>query len=480
MLGRQPRPLLQLHDEVVVDEILTRLPPGDAVRCRAVCRAWNAALTSERFLLAHRARSAAARQPELLFSVPAAGGGTSLYTCTLRGDGSAARELLTLAGAEHVEVMSPRPCHGLTLILDAQAAAAAAASSEQCCYYVCNLSTGEHVALPPCERQAATVQPPIPPMRIGMAGNNCLRFPPWSPLELSSTGLGAATGGEHKVVRLFKSHPTGETSCDVCTREEAGGRWRWRWRWRPCAGRVPPPAAGFVACLPPVSLGGSLCWLLANNNQQQQQQQQPIIMSLSVGAEQFGWVHMPPLLARRIGHLTDLDGSLCAVADLRFDAERYALFTWTGTGTSSSSWSMRCSINLQSLPPAISDEFVDEQLVIPLCTAAGKLLLSTGRHKVFAYDPERLTMERVFYAREFVHVPRDARLLLNVGLHEESIATVHQHGGGNSRLQVKMGTTVVARRKVPHDEYRDRHFSRLRDLFNDLAAGLPLNAATNC
>ncbi|CAL4904292.1 unnamed protein product [Urochloa decumbens] len=450
MLGRQPRPLLQLHDEVVVDEILTRLPPGDAVRCRAVCRAWNAALTSERFLLAHRARSAAARQPELLFSVPAAGGGgTSLYTCTLRGDGCAARELLTLA--------------------------AAAASSEQCCYYVCNLSTSEHVALPPCERQAATVQPPIPPMRIGMAGNNCLRFPPWSPLELSSTGLGAATGGEHKVVRLFKSHPTGEASCDVCTREGGSG-----WRWRPCAGRVPPPAAGFVACLPPVSLGGSLYWLLANNNNQQQQQQPPIIMSLSVGAEQFGWVHMPPLLARRIGNLTDLDGSLCAVADLRFDAERYALFTWTGSGTSSSSWSMRCSINLQSLPPAISDEFVDEQLVIPLCTAAGKLLLSTGRHKVFAYDPERLTMERVFYAREFVHVPRDARLLLNVGLHEESIATVHQHGGGNSRLQVKMGTTVVARRKVPHDEYRDRHFSRLRDLFKDLAAGLPLNAATNC
>ncbi|KAG2559981.1 hypothetical protein PVAP13_8KG033651 [Panicum virgatum] len=150
-------------------------------------------------------------------------------------------------------------------------------------------------------------------------------------------------------------------------------------------------------------------------------------MSFSVGAEQFGWVPMPPWLARRVGNLAELDGSLCGVVDLRVEAERYAFFTWSGGGAGAS-WSMRCSIHLQNLPRAISDEFVEEQVVVPLCSAGRKVLLATGRHKVFAYDPERVAMERVFSMEEFVDIPdghREARLLLSIALHEESIAGVH-------------------------------------------------------
>ncbi|PUZ43672.1 hypothetical protein GQ55_8G026600 [Panicum hallii var. hallii] len=384
MLG-QPR----LQDELLVDEILTRLPPAAAARCRAVCRAWNAALTSEHFILAHRARSAAARHPELVFFVPAGAAGTttSLYTCTLR-DGEApcaARELLTVGNlsAEHA-VLSPRPCRSLTLIFDAHASRAATRS-------------------------------PVP-MRIGV-GN--YRFPPWTPFELSSAGLGfdPATG-ERKAVRLFKK-PIGEMACEVCTPGGSGG-------WRPCAGRVPPPAASFVAGLPPVFLGGSLLSFTGAD--------QPI-MSFSVGAEQFGWVPIPLSLARRIGDLAELDGSLCAVVDRRINTERCTLFTWSGgTGTS---WSMCCSINSQNLPRAISDEFVEEQVVIPLCSGP-------------------------------------ARLLLNLGLHEESIVGVHQrpslgppHVVGGKRLQVKMGVNTVGKRKVP-EEYRDGRFCMLGDFFKEL------------
>lgn len=116
--------------ELLVDEILSRLPIAAAVRFRAVCRQWNAALTSDHFILAHRARAAAARHrhPELLFFAPGAafagGRATSFYACSLRdGDGEAPpaadRELLTVAdiSADHA-VLSPTPCIGLTLIFD--------------------------------------------------------------------------------------------------------------------------------------------------------------------------------------------------------------------------------------------------------------------------------------------------------------------------------------------------------------------------
>jgi hypothetical protein len=283
-------------------------------------------------------------QPELLFFAPGdASTSTTLYTCALsNGEApSAARELLTLGNlsAAHV-IVSPRPCHGLTLVSDGPASQ----------HYVCNLSTGEHVALPPCERAAAVESPDS--MRIGVAGR-CFRPPPWVPFEVASTGLGfdPATG-DHKVVRLFKKR-IGETGCEVCTCTTPGGA------WRPCAGRVPPPSASFIAGLPPVYLRGSLYFLLELNIFTGTDQP---VMSFSVGAEQFGRVHMPPFLAQRVGTLTELDGSLCAVVDLRFDHERYSLYTWGGDGDT---WSKRYWIDLQSLPQAISDEFVEEDDVIP-------------------------------------------------------------------------------------------------------------------
>ncbi|XP_047056211.1 uncharacterized protein LOC124662416 [Lolium rigidum] len=51
------RPLLPgLHDEIVVWEILLRLPPKHLLRCRAVCRAWRTVTSARDFLLAHHGR----------------------------------------------------------------------------------------------------------------------------------------------------------------------------------------------------------------------------------------------------------------------------------------------------------------------------------------------------------------------------------------------------------------------------------------
>uniref|UniRef100_A0ACD5XQ00 Uncharacterized protein n=1 Tax=Avena sativa TaxID=4498 RepID=A0ACD5XQ00_AVESA len=48
--------LLGLPDEIVVWEILVRLPPNSLLRCRAVCRAWRRATSARDFLLAHHDR----------------------------------------------------------------------------------------------------------------------------------------------------------------------------------------------------------------------------------------------------------------------------------------------------------------------------------------------------------------------------------------------------------------------------------------
>ncbi|KAF0898475.1 hypothetical protein E2562_008077 [Oryza meyeriana var. granulata] len=448
------------HGELLVDEILTRLPIAAAVRFRAVCREWNASLTSDHFIRAHRVRAAAARHPELLFFAPGAAGGrttsTSFYACSLR-DGEAppaARELLTVAdiSADHA-VLSPTPCGGLTLIFDARA-------SE---YYLFNLSTGNHVKLPPCQPAAALES--MPTLPYGRRRRPSMSYLPvfMDPLELSTTGLGFDTAtGKHKVVRLFKKR-NGEVSCEVYTPRGPPGR------WRPCFGRVPPCVANFPRVLPPVFVNGYFYWLLRLAGPGVELIHR--ILSFSMAAEQFGWVYVPPRLSSLMCHLCNLDGLLCAVFDERLFVGVYWLFTWSGSSSPSPSWSVRCSINLQSLPRQVRDELEVERFIVPLCSAGGKILLATGRHKVFAYDAERNTVERVFRMQDFFDVPcgyLQARLLLNVGLHDERIADVHRGAGGERRLQVKLGrrdSTVVKREASV--EHHDDNLLRALDVFKE-------------
>ncbi|KAF0915639.1 hypothetical protein E2562_037552 [Oryza meyeriana var. granulata] len=379
-------------------------------------------------------RAAAARHPELLFFAPGAAGGrttsTSFYACSLR-DGEAppaARELLTVAdiSAYHA-VLSPTPCGGLTLIFDARA-------SE---YYLFNLSTGNHIKLPPCQPAAAIESmptlPTLPYIGLGPPTSYLPVFTLCTPLELSTTGLGFDTAtGKHKVVRLFKKRNE-EDSCEVYTPRGPPGR------WRPCFGRVPPCAASFFPALPPVFVNGYLYWLLRPAGPGEE----PIhrILSFSMAAEQFGWVYVPPRLSSLMRHLCNLDGLLCAVFDERLFA-------------------------------GVRDELEGERAIVPLCSAGGKILLATGRHKVFAYDAERNTVERVFRMQDFIDVPcgyLQARLLLNVGLHDERIADVHRGAGGERRLQVKLGrrdSTVVKREASV--EHHDDNLLQALDLFKEL------------
>ncbi|BAS91972.1 Os05g0116200 [Oryza sativa Japonica Group] len=381
---------------------------------------------------------------------------TTFYACSLRGGEApaAARELLTIDyfSAKHA-VTSPTPCRCLTLVSVGRAPR----------YHLLNLSTGDHLALPPCQPAAKAHPDPLAWLPRGTT-NYLPSMTPWRPFELSTTGLGFTATGEHKVVRLFK-RLNGEHACEVYTLGKPGG-------WRPCAGRVPASAASILPAMPPVFVNGYLYWLLQPAAPGDEQIRR--ILSFSIGAEQFGSVYVPPRLSSRMCHLANLDGSLCAVFDNRVEGDVYGLFTCSEPSASPSpSWSVRCSIYLNRLPREVSDELMEERVIVPLCTAGGKILLATGHHKVFAYDAERNTVERVFRMQEFVDLRHDyikAPLLINIGLHDECIADVHNgDGGGERMLRVNMGRrdNMVVKQEVAV-EYHDASNRQFNVLLKDL------------
>ncbi|XBH72279.1 hypothetical protein VPH35_099617 [Triticum aestivum] len=425
-----------LSEELLVDEILTRC--RWTPRCASGLSAGRGTRRSPPTTSSPRTPPERPRRATLRSSSSrrpcGASLATSFYACPIPVDGgappaiAAARELLTagdLAG-EHLVLSGNRPCRGLTLFFDVRL-------SE---YHVFNLSTGEHVSLPPCE-PAEEITPAVPKLM------QVKRFP----LELSSTGLGfdPATGehGEHKVARLFRNM-FGQQKCEVCPLTPSGVG-----QWRPCAGgNAPPGFACHVDGRAPVALDGSLYWLLhrrslADDGSARGPQQDAPILSLSVGAERFGWVRTPPRLASRIRHLTNLDGSLCAVVHDHLVDDVLLLVTWS---PSSPSWSARCRVDVGSLPRPIRDELSGEREIVPLCSVKKKILLATSRHKVYAYDTEQGAAEEVFDMNRFVDVPphnSESRLFVNIGLHEERIAGVGLKSAGDNWLQVKRGRGMV-------------------------------------
>ncbi|KAF8769716.1 hypothetical protein HU200_006325 [Digitaria exilis] len=207
-----------LPDEVIVDHILTRVPAADAVRFRAVCRNWRAALTSDHFTRSHQTvRATAAKPPEIVFFAPgAAAGSTAFYSSRLynsttpQNDGSSpasATELVTVSDLRATDLVMSGGCHGLTLLFEPGESA----------YHVINLSTGEHVSLPPCAWANRAI--------------------PYGPYVLSSAGLGFhAAPNEHKVVRLFEDGWTKRPRCEVHGLSSGEG-------WRPIAGEEVPRRA---------------------------------------------------------------------------------------------------------------------------------------------------------------------------------------------------------------------------------------------
>ena len=126
----------------MVLEVLLRLPVKSIVRFRAVCRSWSAMFSSEEFFCLHRAMSKAAltATPRLLHVSPTPGfHSTAVHSCSPSDPREDLLFTLDHARGNFVEVLTPAPCRGLTLLYDAVPPA----------YYICNAATREVTRLPP-------------------------------------------------------------------------------------------------------------------------------------------------------------------------------------------------------------------------------------------------------------------------------------------------------------------------------------------
>ncbi|KAM0883160.1 hypothetical protein ACQ4PT_031809 [Festuca glaucescens] len=211
-------------------EVLLRLPVKSILRFRAVCRSWAALFSSKDFCTLHMALSKVVPPPPKLLVVSFTARLDSIGMYSFSPSDTRDGLLFTVDSARRnsLEVVTPSPCYGLTLLYDAAALA----------YYVCNAATRSVTRLP--------------------------RYP--DPGHVSTAGLGFdARTREYKVVRLINGFCFEKdiNRCDVYT---PGAD-----RWRPAAGGVPFSLFQFACSavtnaqmdkVPPVFANGFLHWLI--------------------------------------------------------------------------------------------------------------------------------------------------------------------------------------------------------------------------
>ncbi|XBI21790.1 hypothetical protein VPH35_062878 [Triticum aestivum] len=135
-----------LLEEIVIWEILVRLPPKTLLRCRAVCRAWRRATSVRNFLLAHHGR-----QPALPLASQCMNCGNSYYQNIITFNNRA-----TDAQVQHVArvqladtIRLDATCEGLLLFTDNSISQLEQnGSTYGPCFSICNPATREHARLP--------------------------------------------------------------------------------------------------------------------------------------------------------------------------------------------------------------------------------------------------------------------------------------------------------------------------------------------
>ncbi|CAM0953993.1 unnamed protein product [Alopecurus aequalis] len=397
-----------LPDDMIF-EVLLRLPVESILRFRAVCRAWAALFSSKDFCNLHMASAKNKILPSepklLLFSPMTTSDTTAVYSCSASVPQNGLLFTFPRARRSSMEVVTPSPCCGLTLLFDAHVRS----------YYVCNAAT----------RQVAR----LPPYR--------------DPGHVTSAGLGFdARTKEYKVVRSINgyTYEKEKIRCDVYT---PGAD-----RWRPAAGKVPFKWSKFAYSavdharmnkVPPVFANGFLHWLI--NPSLLIKRPRAAIISFSVADETFGCIHSPPFWEPNENlrpwpqsageHLVVLDDQVCIVRNLRDALEIWGLLDY-GSGA----WSLNYRINLFV---HVRRELRDPQVVrvigsVGNCSSGKKIVIATSEHrvhdkfrkKVYTYDPRCQALEIIRSVTETHTAATRFIPGLRFSLFEESLTPVRK------------------------------------------------------
>ncbi|CAM0953991.1 unnamed protein product [Alopecurus aequalis] len=286
------------------------------------------------------------------------------------------KSLFTLehAHGNFVEVVTPAPCRGLTLLYDAVPPA----------YYICNAATRE-----------VTRVPPFLDTNHG-----------------SSVGLGYdARTGKYKVVRLISGmhHEKEMIKCEVYT---AGGGYGEC--WRPVTREVPFGMRRFVRLavanaallkLAPVFADGFLHWSIPRSSFTRWPR--AAVISFSVTEHTFKCARAPPFWALEVHQptctawitgLVEMGNLLCMVRDFP-KCNGGTLEIWKLHDYSSGDWSLSHQIDLSG---NIARDLFKPPLHLPRvigsignCTSGKKIIIVTTKHmvqdkfqkKVHSYDP---------------------------------------------------------------------------------------------
>ncbi|XP_037439165.1 uncharacterized protein LOC119307177 [Triticum dicoccoides] len=413
----------------MIIEILQWLPVKSVFRFRAVCRSWAALLSSDEFRRLHMSVAKDARRPappaKLLYISPTATfDSTAVYSCPFSPSSSSGRPrdrgdlLFTIDGARGncVEVATPAPCRGLTLLYDALGGA----------FYICNAATRAATRLPASTEERAA---------------------------RSTAGLGFdAHTDEYKVVRLINRlcHQKDMVRCEIYT---PGGRFGDR--WRPPAGGVPLSLHQFVYAavtnaelnkLPPVFAKGCLHWLMRPASFTTTPS--VAVVSFSVTEETFTCLRSPPFSVPgappiRYGlseeQLVEMDDQLCLVRDTR-NTMLYAnvLEIWKLPDYSSGDWLLSHRINLSS---HLARDLRESQILrvigcfgINSSSPRKKIVITTSKHKIFdkyqkmvhTYDPRSEALETILSITETHSTPYYGPPSSRFSFIQETLAPVHK------------------------------------------------------
>ncbi|KQJ83845.1 F-box/kelch-repeat protein At3g23880 [Brachypodium distachyon] len=413
-----------LPDEMVM-EVLLRLPVKSILRFRAVCRSWAALFSTDVFRSLHIADTAS---PKLLFVSPTtATSSTKVYSCSPseRKDDDALLFALDSACGSSMQLLTPAPCHGLSLLYDDTAPA----------YYICNAATRAVTRLPTFLHRAT----------------------------YTCAGFGFdARARKYKVVRLSKGtrHEVESVRCEVYTHGGGDGDC-----WRPpTGGGVPLGLRRFAHSaianaalnnLPPVFANGSLHLVVQPNSFFRRPR--AAVISFSLSEETFSFVGPPPFWTpemysstasslRETGerpfmpgtlgeHLVQMDNQLCMVRDLRYNPSGGCILEiWKLPDSTSSAWSLNHRINLFG---RVARDLCRTQVVRVMGSTGNagsrkKMIIATSEHiifdkfqkKVCTYDLGSQSLETILSVTETRTSLQTMTPSSRFGLFEESLAPV--------------------------------------------------------